>query len=64
LLDRLAYGTSAYEKKISQDRGARTKRCEYWSKPENWEQLKDHNFLPNLEEKRKREKYRTLERYE
>lgn len=28
------------------------KRCEYWSKPKNWKELKDHNAVPDTEEKR------------
>jgi len=39
------------------------KRCEYWSNPENWEQLKNHNSLPDAEEKRERKEHKTLEKF-
>jgi len=40
------------------------KRCEYWSNPENWEQLKDNRELPNPRKKKNREQHKTLEAFQ
>jgi len=39
------------------------KRCQFWSKPENWTELKDHNEVPDLEHKQKKQMNITLENF-